>query len=70
MVTGIGRLVVELFSILYNFPFVPPLVRFAPPVTEHVPLHSKSLCKNMARATGGANNMRPLCREGTIGKDP
>ena len=24
-----------------------------PPVTEHVPLHSKSLCKNMARASGG-----------------
>ena len=31
-----------------------------PPVTEHVPLKSKSLCKNMARASGGANNMRPL----------
>ena len=34
-----------------------------PPVTEHVPLHSKSLCENMARASGGggvANNMGPL----------
>ena len=34
-----------------------------PPVAEHVPLHSKSLCKNIARASGGgggANNMRPL----------
>ena len=34
-----------------------------PPVTEHVPLHSKSLCKNIARASGGgggANNMHPL----------
>ena len=32
-----------------------------PPVTEHVPLHSKSSCKNMARAPGGgvANNMPP-----------
>ena len=30
------------------------------PVTEHVSLHSKSLCKNMARASGGANNMQPL----------
>ena len=26
-------------------------------VTERVPLHSKSLCKIMARASGGANNM-------------
>ena len=24
-----------------------------PPVTEHVPLHSKLLCKNIARASGG-----------------
>ena len=31
-----------------------------PQVTEHVPLHSKALCKNMARASGGANNMQPL----------
>ena len=31
-----------------SFPFVPPpLARYAPPVTEHVPLHSNSLCKNM-----------------------
>ena len=37
---------------------------FAPPVTEYVPLHSKSLSKNMARASGGANNMRPLSWEG------
>ena len=29
-------------SILGSFPFVPP-VRYAPPVTEHVPLQSKSL---------------------------
>ena len=27
-----------------------------PPFIEHVPLHSKSLRKNMARASGGANN--------------
>ena len=38
----------------------PPQYVMRPPVTEHVPLHSKSLCKNMARASGGANNMRPL----------
>ena len=30
-----------------------PPVRYAPPVTEHVSLHSKSLCKNIARASGG-----------------
>ena len=41
-----------------------------PPVTEHVPLHSKLLCKNIARASGGANNMRPLSWGGTNGKDP
>ena len=49
----------------------PPPVRYAPPVREHVPLHSKSLCKNMARASGGANNMRPLSGGGgTNEKDP
>ena len=62
-----------------SFPFVPPPppVRYAPLVTEHVSLHSKSLCKNMARASGGANNMRPLSfgggvgwGGGTNGKDP
>ena len=34
------------------------------PFTEHVPLHGKSECKNMASASegggGGANNMHPL----------
>ena len=30
----------------------PPPVRYALPVTEHVLLHSKSLCKNVARASG------------------
>ena len=30
-----------------------------PPVTEHLPLHSKSLCKNMASATGGAKKNAP-----------
>ena len=29
------------------------------PVTEHVPLHSKSLCKIIARVAGGANNLHP-----------
>ena len=41
-----------------------------PPVTEHVSIHGKSLCKNMARASGGANNMHPLNWGGsTNGKD-
>ena len=31
-----------------------------PPVTEHVSLHSKSLRKNMARASGGANDMHTI----------
>ena len=40
-------------------------VRYAPPITEHVPLNSKTLCKNIARAVGGgggggANNMHPV----------
>ena len=42
------------------FPFVPPQFVMLPSVTEHVPLHAKSLCKNIARASGGANNMHPL----------
>ena len=33
------------------FPSVPP-VRYGHPDTEQVSLHSKSLCKNMARASG------------------
>ena len=38
-----------------SFLFVPS-VRYAPPVTEHVPLHSKTLCNYIACA----NNMHPL----------
>ena len=42
------------------FPFVPPPpVRYAPPDAEHVPLHSKSSCKNMARASGGCKYYAP-----------
>ena len=37
------------------FRLFPLRVRYAPPVTVHVPLHSKSLQKNMARASGVAN---------------
>ena len=37
---------------------------------DQVPLHSKSLCKIMTRASGGANNMRTLNWGGSNGKDP
>ena len=37
------------------------LFRFAPPpITEHVQLHSKPLCRNIAYTAGGANNIHPL----------
>ena len=42
-------------------------------VTENVSLHSNSLCKNMARASGGANNTHSLTLGGGGGtniKDP
>ena len=42
------------------FRLCPPPVGYPPPVTEHVPLHSKSSRKNMARASGGPNKMYPL----------
>ena len=40
----------------------PPPLQYVvhPPVREHVPLHSKSLCKNMAVRLRDANNLRPL----------
>ena len=58
-------------TIFGSFPFVPPpQYVMLPPVTEHVSLHSKSLCKNIARASGVANNMHPLSWGGTNGKDP
>ena len=46
------------------FPFVPP-VRYANPITEHVPLHSKLLCKNIARASGGCKKYAPTMPGGT-----
>ena len=54
------------------FPFVPPPpVRYAPPDAEHVPLHSKSSCKNMARASGGCKYYAPSkLGGGTNEKDP
>ena len=54
---------------LGSFPFVPPPSTLCAPVKEHVPLHSKSICKNMARASGGANRMHQLSCGGTNGKN-
>ena len=36
-----------------------------PPVTEHVPLHSKLLCKQIARVSGGCKYILPLSPGGT-----
>ena len=50
----------------------PPQYFMLPPVTEHVSLLGKSLRRNMARASGGANNTHPLScvwGRGTNGKD-
>ena len=46
-----------------------PPVRYAPAVREHATLNSKSLCKNIALASGGANNTRSLSWRDTNGKD-
>ena len=50
------------------FSLCAPTVRYAPPVTEQVPSHSKILFTKMARASGGANNMRSLSWGVTNGK--
>ena len=50
------------------FLFLPPPSTLCSPVTDHVLLHSKSLRKNMARASGGPNNMHPLSGGGGGGK--
>ena len=60
---GFGFLLASCLKDCGAFTFVPPSTLCTPPpppVTEHVSLHSKSLCKNMVRACGGANNMRAL----------
>ena len=52
------------------FRWCPP-IRYASPATEHLSLHRKSLCNNMARASGDADNMQPQNSEGsTNGTDP
>ena len=48
----------------------PPPKYVMPPKTEYLPIRSQQLCKNMTRESGGANNMHPLSRGGTNGKDP
>ena len=56
-----------------SFPFVPPpppQYVMLPQVTEHVSLHSKSLCKNIARSSGGCKQYAPTKLGGTNGKDP
>ena len=50
-----GTRIEVLYHFLDLFRLYPP-----PPVIEHVPLHRKSSCKNMTRASGVANNMSPL----------
>ena len=49
------------------FRCAPPQYVMHPPVTEHVPFHSKSSCKNMACASGGGVQ---ILGRGTNGKDP
>ena len=59
--TAIEKIYFRIFSVCAPPPPPPhPPVCYDAPVAEHVPLHSKSLCKNMARASGVANNMHPL----------
>ena len=50
----------EVGSFLFVQPPPPPPVRYAPPGTHYVSLPSKSLTKNMALPSEGANNMHPL----------
>ena len=52
-----------------SFLFMPPQYVMRAPVTKHVPLHNKSICKKLHVLLGGANNMCPLSWGGTNGKD-
>ena len=45
-------------TIYWIFSICPPPGPYAPPVAEHMPLHSKPLRKNMASASVGADNMQ------------
>ena len=56
--------------VIWIFSVCAPKFFMHPQVTDHVSLHSKSLSKIIARASGGANNMHPISRGGTNGKDP
>ena len=51
---------IEYKDIFRLCPPPPPQYVMHPPVTEQVSLNGKSLCENMARASGGANIMHPL----------
>ena len=51
------------------FRLCPPQYVMLPPIIVHVSLHGKSLCKIIARVSGGANNMNPLSWGGTNGKN-
>ena len=52
----------NLFLEIGNFCLPPPPRKniYATPMTEHVALQNKLLCKNMTRANGDAKEMRPL----------
>ena len=55
---------IVLLMVFGSFSFVPPpQYVMRPPFKEHVSLHAKSLCKNMACASGGGG-------VDTNGKDP
>ena len=58
--------IVQEYKCFASFPFVLP-VRYAPPVTEHVSLHSKSSCKNMALSWWRVGQTEKDPRSGTIG---
>ena len=55
---------------LWIFSVCAPQYVMRPSDTEHVPLHSKSQCKNIARASGGCKWYAPTKLGGTNGKDP
>ena len=51
---------VNIFGIIPLFTTTPPPPQHVirPPVTERMPLHSKSLCKNVAHASGGGGGVQ------------
>ena len=54
---------IVLLMVFGSFSFVPPpQYVMRPPFKEHVSLHAKSLCKNMACASGGGGHKRKRSR--------